>query len=127
MPQIKVYAHRENLSKRRARIRDALHGCVVSVLGVPPDKRFQRFIALEPDDFVHPPERSDRYTIIEIDMFPRSTGSKKALMRAMYAALAGIGIAAVDVEIVIQEVPKENWALRGQPGDEFVFPFQVDG
>lgn len=127
MPQIKIYAHRENLAQRRQQIRDAIHASVIAVFGVPPDKCFQRFIALDPEDFVHPSDRSGRYTIVEIAMFPRSAESKKALMRAIYAGFAQIGIEAVDLEIIIYEVPKENWSLRGQPCDEFVFPFKVDG
>src|SRR5436190_10192565 len=44
----------------------SLHDALPISFGLPPSKKFQRFFGLEPEDFVHPPDRSNRYTIIEI-------------------------------------------------------------
>jgi len=67
--RIIVYSRRQNLIGRKKAISDALHACVTAALGLPQDKRFQRFIALDEEDFVHPSDRSQSYTIIEISMF----------------------------------------------------------
>ena len=85
MAQIIIYSHRENLAGRKKAISDALHACVTATLGLPADKRFHRFIALDQEDFFHPNDRSHRYTIIEISLFEgRTKETKKALIRAIF-------------------------------------------
>jgi hypothetical protein len=36
------------------------------------------------------------------------------------------GVAANDLEITIFETPKENWSIRGEPGDELALGYQVE-
>lgn len=128
MAQVIIYSHRENLAGRKKAISDVLHGCVAAALKLPHDKRFHRFIALEPDDFVHPADRSGKYTILEISMFAgRSTGVKKELIRSLYSRFESeLAITPQDLEITIHESPRENWGIRGQPGDELKLPYKVD-
>ena len=128
MAQIIIYSRRENLAGRQQVISDALHACVTGTLGLPADKRFHRFIALEKDDFFHPADRSERYTIIEISMFEgRTKETKKELIRAIFRQFeADLGIAPQDVEITIHETPKENWGIRGKPGDELALNYKVE-
>lgn len=128
MAQIIIYSHREHLAGRKRAISDALHACVTDALGLPADKRFHRFIGLEPEDFVFPPDRSSAYTIIEISLFAgRTVETKKALIRAIFARFeAELGIAPRDVEITIHETPRENWGIRGQPGDELALNYRVE-
>ncbi len=58
---------------------------MTEALGLPVDKRFHRFVPLAAEDFVHPADRSERYTIIEIRMFAgRTTETKKALIRKIF-------------------------------------------
>jgi 4-oxalocrotonate tautomerase family enzyme len=126
--QIKIYSLRENLSGRKLLISDAIHGCVTSVLGLPEEKRFHRFIALEGEDFIYPSDRSRRYTVIEVSMFEgRTRETKKEFIRAVFNKLEEIvGILPQDVEITICETPKENWGIRGKPGDELALNYKVD-
>jgi 4-oxalocrotonate tautomerase family enzyme len=128
MAQIVIYSQRENLAGRRSAISDTLHGCVTTVLGLPPDKRFHRFIALEESDFIHPTDRSPRYTIIEVSMFEgRSKDTKKKLIRLIFQRFeAELGITPQDVEITIHETPRENWGIRGKPGDELTLSYKVE-
>jgi phenylpyruvate tautomerase PptA (4-oxalocrotonate tautomerase family) len=99
----------------------------VKALGLPPEKRFHRFIALDEADFIFPADRSDNYTIIEISMFEgRSTDTKKALIREIFTHFESeLGIAPQDVEITISETPMCNWGIRGQPGDELMLSYRV--
>jgi hypothetical protein len=53
----------------RSALSDAVHGVLQETLGLPADKRFHRFIALDDEDFVHPPDRGEGYTMLEIVMF----------------------------------------------------------
>jgi phenylpyruvate tautomerase PptA (4-oxalocrotonate tautomerase family) len=84
-------------------------------------------VALDGEDFVHPADRSPRYTIVEISMFEgRSKEPKKELMRLLFRRFeAELGIAPQDLEITIRESPRKNWAIRGKPGDELALNYTV--
>lgn len=128
MAQIKIYSLRQNLEGRKKRISDTLHNCVMESLGLPIDKRFHRFIPLEEENFIHPADRSSHYTVIEISMFEgRSTETKKELICGIFQRFEEeLGIVPQDVEITIHETPKENWGIRGTPGDELTLPYKVE-
>ena len=128
MAQTKIYGLREELAPIRSELSDTIHSCVVDALEYPPDKRFHRFFPLEREDFVHPPDRSDRYTIIEISMFEgRSFEAKSTLIRLLFERIAdNVGIAPQDVEITLFESPMQNWGIRGVPGDEAALPYNVN-
>ena len=107
---------------------ETIHKSVVDALSYPAEKRFHRFIALESENFVFPSNRTHEYIIIEISMFEgRSVEAKKALVHALYKNIAGnCGISTNDVEITIFETPKENWGIRGIPGDELALNYKVN-
>lgn len=128
MAQITIYSRRLNLAGRREAISDSLHACVTTVLGLPSDKRFHRFIALDDEDFIHPTDRSSSYVIIEINMFEgRTKETKKDLIRSIFMRFQeDLGITPQDVEITIHETPKENWGIRGLPGDELSLSYKIN-
>jgi len=128
MAQVKIYAHKSNLDSHRAQISEAIHRAVVSALNYPASKKFHRFIAMAAEDFIYPDDRSSAYTIIEISMFEgRSMETKKALIRAIFDNMQrSAGIAAQDVEITIFETAKQNWGIRGLPGDELELGYKVE-
>lgn len=128
MAQIKIYGLRENLNPIKRKLSDIIHDCVMETLSLPSDKRFHRFFPLDREDFHYPPERSDRYTIIEISMFEgRSDESKKNLIRTLIKRLNdGLSISPQDVEITIFETPRLNWGIRGGPGDELGLNYKVE-
>ena len=128
MAQIKIYGLASFLRPRRAQLSDAVHSCLVDALQLPADKRFHRFIALEPEDFYYPPGRSERYTILELSMFEgRTVDTKKQLIRLLFERLhEQLGISAEDLEITISETPRYNWGIRGLPGDELGLTYKVN-
>ena len=128
MAQVKIYGRRERLGPIKGELSDVVHSCLVDALGLPAEKRFQRFLGLEADDFVFPADRSERYTIVEISMFEgRSSEAKKRLIRLLFERIeARVGIAPQDVEITIFETPKGNWGIRGLPGDELGLGYRVE-
>lgn len=99
---------------------DVIHSCMQSVLGLPEDKRAQRFIPLEADDFYYPDGRSQAYTVIEINMMQgRTVETQKALIKALFQNIeSSIGIQPIDIEITIKEQPAHCWGFRGITGDE---------
>ncbi|MCG8356776.1 MAG: tautomerase family protein [Kiloniellales bacterium] len=128
MAQVKVYGEKAHLRSVRAALSDLIHAVNRDVLGLPADKRFHRFIALETEDFLHPADRGPAYTVIEISMFEgRDPATKKALLKRLMKDISeGLGIAPIDIEITIFETPKANWGIRGQTGDELALTYKVE-
>ena len=127
MAQVKIYGLRESLAPIRGQLSEAIHACVVEALGLPPEKRFHRFLPLEPEDFVYPAERSKSYTILEIVMFAgRSVETKRALIRLLFERLGKLGIAPADLEITILEAPRHDWGIRGLPGDALELTYKIE-
>ena len=128
MGQIKIFGHVTTLTRYREAISGAVHKALVDAFAYPPEKRFQRFFPLEEADYLHPADRSRDYLIIEVILFPgRSPEAKKSFYRNVLANLESeAGIVANDVEIVLIESAKENWCIRGLPGDELKLNYRVD-
>ncbi len=128
MAQIKIYALRQSLSGKQQALSAAIHAAVMEALAYPAEKKFHRFLLLEPDNFLFPADRSEDYTIIEISLFEgRSVEAKKRLIRLLYANIeAAVGIVPQDVEITLFETPKFNWGIRGLPGDELALGYRVN-
>jgi phenylpyruvate tautomerase PptA (4-oxalocrotonate tautomerase family) len=126
MAQVKLYGRRDVWGPRRTEVSDAVHAALVGAWGLPADKRFHRFVMLDPDDLVAP--RSDAYLVIEIVCFTgRTRRARRALIAAMFADVApALGLAADDLEVVIIESPAENWGIRGVSGDELALSYRVD-
>ena len=111
MAQVRIYGHRDALGAHRQPLSDAIHACLMDALGLPETKRFERFFPLDAADFIHPADRTERYTIVEISMFAgRSQATRRQLIRLLFERLEEIGIAPQDVEITIFESPAANWA-----------------
>lgn len=128
MAQIIVYGTRASLDGHRTVLSDAIHGAVTTTLSYPAEKRFHRFIALEPADFVHPPDRGEQYTIIEISMIEgRSESAKRHLISELFTRIkAEVGIAPHSVEITLTETPRVNWGIRGQNAADLSLGYRVD-
>jgi hypothetical protein len=127
LAQVKVYGLQAHLNSIKAELSEVIHQGLVEAFKLPQDKKFQRFILLEPGDFIFPSDRSEKYTIIEILMFEgRSVEAKKRLSGLLYKLLAAsFGITAQDLEIVMIETSKHNWGIRGLPGDELTLNYTV--
>lgn len=128
MPQVKVYGHTTALHAMQRELSEVIHSCAVDALAFPKEKRFQRFIALDAQDFVHPSDRSERYTIIEILMFEgRSVDAKKLFIRLLYErAKERLQLEPMDLELTLIETPRHNWGIRGLPGDELELSYRVN-
>jgi phenylpyruvate tautomerase PptA (4-oxalocrotonate tautomerase family) len=128
MAQIKIYGVKQHLNRMKDKLSDTIHSCFVEAINLPADKRFHRFFPLERAGFFFPPDRSDKYTIIEISLFEgRSVETKKQLIRLLFEKIGKeMSIAAQDIEITIFETPSHNWGIRGKPGDELVLSYKVE-
>ncbi len=128
MAQVKVYGEKQHLRAIRETLSAIIHEVNRRVLGLPEGKRFHRFIGLEAEDFLYPPDRSAAYLILEISMFQgREPATKKALLEGLMAGISeGLGIEVEDIEITIFETPKANWGIRGRTGNELALTYDVE-
>lgn len=117
---IVIYGIKENLNPIKAKLSDVIHGCMQNVLGMPEDKRAHRFMPMDKADFYYHGGRTDAYTVIEINMMAgRKPETQKALIKAIFTNIEDqLGMAPVDVEIVIKEQAPYQWGFRGMTGDE---------
>lgn len=106
----------------------AIQQALVEHLNYSVKKKFQRFFALDAEDFIYPADRSHFYTIIEIAMFTgHSVATKKAFIRAIFTNInQQCGIQPQDIEITITETPMENWGIRGKNADELSLSYKVN-
>ncbi len=117
---ILIYGIDKQLNPIKARMSDVIHSCMQAVLGMPEDKRAQRFFPMDKSDFYYPGGRSDAYTVVEINMMAgRKAETQKALIKALFAEFEReLNILPVDLEITIKEQPPHHWGFRGMTGDE---------
>lgn len=117
---IVVYGIKEKLNPIKKKLSDTIHSCMQSILGLPEDKRAQRFVLLDKEDFFYPGGRSDAYTVIEINMMAgRKPETQKALIKALFSEIEKqLAISPVDIEITIKEQAAYQWGFRGMTGDE---------
>src|ERR1700742_3685197 len=128
MAQVVVYGRRESLNQRRAALSEAIHAASMAALEDPPEKKFQRFIAMDEGDFIYPADRGVDYTIIEISMFEGCTDvAKRALIAELFARVeAQAGISPHSVEITITETPRANWGIRGNNAADLALSYRVE-
>jgi hypothetical protein len=84
----------------------------------------------EPHRFACPPGKALplMYTHISIDAFAgRSLAAKRELYRAIVQNLEPLGIPRDHVKIMLREIPRENWGIRGgQAGCDVDLGFLVE-
>jgi phenylpyruvate tautomerase PptA (4-oxalocrotonate tautomerase family) len=128
MPLVRIEILKGLPAADRKRLLQAVHAALVESFEIPEDDRTQRLVEHEPDNFEIPPGHSDRYTLVEITAFAgRSPAAKRALYKAIVRNLGEVGVPADDVLIVVQDLPMENWGIRGgRSADEVDLGFRVD-
>ncbi|UCR90315.1 tautomerase family protein [Mycetocola spongiae] len=128
MAQFKIFGLDRALIPRREALSDALHGAAMAALGLPETKRFHRFFPMQRENLIIPADRGEDYTIIEVSLFAgRTRETKTLLMGEIFRRFeTELGIAPGDVEITLTETPRENWGIRGLPGDELDLPYRVE-
>lgn len=117
---IVIYGIDEKLNPIKSKLSQVIHGCMMTVLGMPEDKRAHRFIPMTKDNFYFPGGRTDAYTVIEINMMAgRKVETHKKLIKSLFHEIENqLSISPVDVEIIIKEQPAHCWGFRGMTGDE---------
>jgi phenylpyruvate tautomerase PptA (4-oxalocrotonate tautomerase family) len=129
MPTVLIETRRGLPPVSKRALLDAVHDALVAAFKIPDHDRTQRLAEYPAFDFDVPPGRGPHYTVVTIAVFPgRSRDAKRALYREIVTRFeAAAGIPPTDVFIVLNEVPMENWGLRGgQAGCDIDFGFKID-
>jgi phenylpyruvate tautomerase PptA (4-oxalocrotonate tautomerase family) len=126
--QVKIFGIWEQLHPIREKMSAVIHNCVVEAFQYPREKKAHRFIYIEADSFFYFDSRSEKHTIIEINLFEgRSVEAKKNLIYALFEKFeTELGIKPIDLEITLIESPKHNWGIRGKTGDELLLNYKVE-
>jgi len=130
VPSVLIEIRRAIPVEEESCMMEAVHAALREAFKILPGDRNVRLIVHEPHRFACPPGRSrpDLYTHISIDAFAgRSLDAKRALYRGIVERLEGLGIPKDHVKILLRELPKENWGIRGgQAGCDVELGFKVD-
>jgi phenylpyruvate tautomerase PptA (4-oxalocrotonate tautomerase family) len=116
MPSVLIEVRRHYTPDQEIAIMTAVHSALQEAFKIPAWDRNVRFVVHEPHRMACPPDREkpEFYTHVSIDAFAgRSLGAKRELYQAIVANLEELGIPKTHVKIVIREISRENWGIRG--------------
>lgn len=130
MPSVLIEVRRKYTQEQEVAILEAVHVALREAFKIVSGDKNIRLIVHEPHRFAYPPARKnpDFYTHISIDAFAwRSLDSKRNLYKAIVNNLEPFGIPKDHVKILLREIPKENWGIRGgQAGCDVELGFKVE-
>jgi len=116
MPSVLIEVRRQYTQEQEIAIMEAVHMALRSAFQILPGDRNVRLLVHEPHRFACPParDRPESYTHISIDAFAgRSLDAKRRLYRTIVDNLEPLGIPKDHVKVILREIPKENWGIRG--------------
>ena len=116
MPLVRIEIIKGKSIDYKKEMLDAVHTALVNAIQIEDWDRFQRLYEIEDGLFERSESKTDKFTIIEITMFPGRSKEQKAriyeeIVKELYERL---GIQATDVFILINEPSNENWGLAGK-------------
>jgi len=130
MPSVLIEVRKTYPREQEAALMEAVHAALVSAFRILPTDRNVRLVVHEPHRFACPPRlaQPELYTHVSIDAFVgRSLDAKRALYRAVVENLGALGIPKDHVKILLRELPRENWGIRGgQAAIDVELGFKVD-
>lgn len=115
MPLVKIEIIKGKSLEYKKTVLDAVHVALENAIQIENWDRFQRLYEIEDDLFERSKNKTDKFTMIEITMFPGRTKEQKSkLYKEIVKELnQRLGIEPTDIFIVINEPANENWGLAG--------------
>jgi phenylpyruvate tautomerase PptA (4-oxalocrotonate tautomerase family) len=130
MPSVLIEVRRVGTPEEESALIEAVHAALRQTFKILPGDRNVRLVVHEPHRFACPPGKAlpSMYTHISIDAFAgRSLAAKRELYRTIVQNLEPLGIPRDHVKIVLREIPRENWGIRGgQAGCDVDLGFLVE-
>lgn len=130
MPSVLIEVRQKYPQEREIALMEAVHAALCEAFKILPGDKNVRLVVHEPHRFACPPDREKPafYTHISIDAFAgRSLEAKRNLYKAIVSNLESFGIPKNHVKILLREIPKENWGIRGgQAGCDVELGFKIE-
>lgn len=130
MPSVLIEVRTSYTREQELAIIEAVHMALRDAFKILPGDKNVRLIAHEPHRFACPPDKQkpELYTHISIDAFAgRSVDAKRNLYSAIVRNLETLGIPKDHTKILLRDIPRENWGIRGgQAGCDVELGFKVD-
>lgn len=114
MPLVKISIRKGRSDSEKKKLLDLVHSSLVDSFKIPDSDRVQRIYEFNDDEFEIPSDRTNKFTIIEITIFPgRSLETKKKLYKLIFYQLEKLGYQDNDAVVVLHEPELNNWGVRG--------------
>lgn len=130
MPSVLIEVRRQYTPEQEVALMESVHAALRAAFKILPGDRNVRLVVHEPHRFACPPDRGnpELYTHISIDAFAgRSLDAKRNLYKAIVNNLELFGIPKNHVKILLREITKENWGIRGgQAGCDVELGFKIE-
>ena len=120
MPLVRIEIIKGKSAEYKAALLQTVHEALVQTLSIEDDDRYQRLYELDEDCFERRKAKTDKFTMIELTLFPGRSKELKGNVIHEITRLLGenLGIAATDIIIIINEPPLENWGIYGNQASE---------
>jgi phenylpyruvate tautomerase PptA (4-oxalocrotonate tautomerase family) len=128
MPFVRIELLAGKTQEFKQAVLDQVHEALVEAFRIPDHDRTQRLIELPRQCFEFPVARRPDPILIEIACFSgRSVEAKRLLYRRLAERLKDQpGVDPVNVCVVLNEVPRENWGLGGLGADQIDLGYKVE-
>ncbi len=130
MPATLIEVRRQYTPAQETALMEAVHAALVEAFRIPPGDKTVRLLAHEPHRLMCAPhlKTPERFTLITIDAFAgRTIQAKRALYQAIVRNLEALDVPRDHVKIVLHDVARENWGIRGgQAGSDVEVGFKIE-
>nr|WP_314562325.1 tautomerase family protein [uncultured Pseudomonas sp.] len=117
MPLTLIETCRKRTDDEIEQLLQAIYEAQLNAFNVPASDRQLRYVEHNPKCFFTPPDSSENFTLITIQLFSgRTDVAKQMLYQEIIKRLGALGIHEIDIFIGLIESPRENWCIRnGRP------------
>ena len=128
MPLVKVEIIKGKTAEYKKILLQSIHDALVAALQIEDDDRYQRLYELDADCFERRAAKTDRFTLIELTLFPgRSKEIKRQLIKETARLLfERLEIQASDIMMIMHEPPLDNWGCYGEQASDLSFQYKKD-
>ncbi len=130
MPSVLIEVRQQYPAETEVAIMEAVHKALRDAFKILPGDKNVRLLVHDPHRFACPPDRTkpERYTHISIDCFAgRSLDTKRKLYQEIVENLGEFGIPKDHVKIMLREITRENWGIRGgKAGCDVELGFEIE-
>lgn len=126
MPKVTLTMRKGRTAKEKQTLLDGVHNALVEAFGIPDNDRYQIIHEIEADNWDVP--HNQNQIIIEVMAFAgRSIDAKRSLYGSIVRNLEKVGVTPEDVFIILNDIPMENWGIRGgKAACDIDFSFKID-